>query len=426
MGANTDHMQKRWIDNRVLVPVLCGLVQVLDGYDLATVGFAVPSIAREWGLAPEAFTQAFAFSSIGIMIGALVAGPLGDRFGRRPMILISVLLFGLSSLATAHATSVWMLVVLRFLTGLGMGGAMPTTVALTGDAVPEKWRTAAITFMFCGASFGSFAAGQVAAMILPSWGWQGMFLTGGALPLAIFPVLFALLQESSAFRASAKTRNPIGGLFQNGLAATTLLLWSIFLANLFTMYLLGAWVPTFITLDGTTPAEAAHAASFYPVAGMFSTFLVGYALSRFNAERVLAANLAIAVIALIFLGKVHFSGFALCAMLFAMGWGIVGSMLGLIGLAGTLYPAHLRATGTGWAMGVGRLGGILGPIAGGTLIHAGYAPSSIMLLLACPTAAVVLAILMLRRVRGAGDVRETAEDPQSQLALERQIGSTRA
>ena len=127
MGAHTERMQRSW-NSRILVPLLCGLIQIVDGYDLATVGFAVPALVKEWGGPPAAFTQAFAFSSIGVMLGALVAGPLGDRLGRRPVLLLSVFLFGVSSLSTSQAGSVTSLVVLRFLTGLGMGGAMPMTI----------------------------------------------------------------------------------------------------------------------------------------------------------------------------------------------------------------------------------------------------------------------------------------------------------
>ena len=152
------------------VAVLCGLIQALDGYDLSAIGLAVPSLTKAWSLPPSAFTQAFALSSVGIMVGAMGAGPIADRFGRKPVLLLSVALFGLFSLLPAWATSLQMLVALRFFTGIGIGGAMPTTVALTSDYTPDRWRTSVVMFMFTGNTIGGFFAGQIAAQILPRWG----------------------------------------------------------------------------------------------------------------------------------------------------------------------------------------------------------------------------------------------------------------
>ncbi|HEV3491493.1 MAG TPA: MFS transporter, partial [Reyranella sp.] len=160
------------------VAVLCGLIQALDGYDLSAIGLAVPSLIKAWSMPPSAFTQAFALSSVGIMAGAMLAGPIADRYGRKPVLLLSVALFGLFSLLSAWAPSLPILVALRFFTGIGIGGAMPTTVALTSDYTPDRWRTSVVMFMFTGNTIGGFFAGQIAAQILPRWGWQGIFYVG--------------------------------------------------------------------------------------------------------------------------------------------------------------------------------------------------------------------------------------------------------
>ena len=200
---------------QISVALLCGLILILDGYDLSTIGLVVPSLSHEWALAPAAFTQAFALSSVGIMVGAMASGPIADRFGRRPMLLFSVAMFGVFSLASAYASSLQMLVAFRFLTGVGIGGAMPTTVALTSDYAPARWRTSLVMFMFTGASIGGFFAGQVAAQILPTWGWQGVFMVGGIVPLALLVVLFFVLPESPQFHGGAKPAsakaNPVSG-----------------------------------------------------------------------------------------------------------------------------------------------------------------------------------------------------------------------
>src|SRR5262252_4356119 len=218
------------------VAVLCGLIQALDGYDLSAIGLAVPSLAKAWSLPPSAFTQAFALSSVGIMVGAMFAGPIADRYGRKPVLLLSVAFFGVFSLLSAWATSLPMLVILRFFTGIGIGGAMPATVALTSDHTPDRWRTSVVMFMFTGNTVGGFFAGQITAQILPSWGWQGIFYVGGVVPLVLR---------------------------------------GIFLINLLNMYLIGYWLPTVLNLEGFTPADAAFATSIYSLGAMLSTLLLG-------------------------------------------------------------------------------------------------------------------------------------------------------
>jgi AAHS family 4-hydroxybenzoate transporter-like MFS transporter len=261
------------------VAVLCGLIQALDGYDLSAIGLAVPSLTKAWSLPPSAFTQAFALSSVGIMVGAMAAGPIADRFGRKPVLLLSVALFGLFSLLSAWAPSLPMLVALRFFTGIGIGGAMPTTVALTSDYTPDRWRTSVVMFMFTGNTIGGFFAGQIAAQILPRWGWQGIFYVGGIVPLVLLVVLIFILPESPQFqggaRPAAAQANPVSGLFADGLAVSTLLLWAIFLINLLNMYLIGYWLPTVLNLEGFSPADAAFAASIYSLGGIMITLLLG-------------------------------------------------------------------------------------------------------------------------------------------------------
>ena len=277
------------------VAVLCGLIQALDGYDLSAIGLAVPSLTKAWSMPPAAFTQAFALSSVGIMAGAMLAGPIADRFGRKPVLLLSVALFGLFSLLSAWAPSLPILVALRFFTGIGIGGAMPTTVALTSDYTPDRWRTSAVMFMFTGNTIGGFFAGQIAAQILPRWGWQGIFYVGGIVPLVLLVVLIFILPESPQFQRGARPAgaqaNPVSGLFADGLAVSTLLIWAIFLINLLNMYLIGYWLPTVLNLEGFSPADAAFAASIYSLGGIMITLLLGPVIARLGAERVLATSL---------------------------------------------------------------------------------------------------------------------------------------
>ena len=181
------------------VVLLCALVQAFDGFDLGTIGMAAPSLSKAWGVAPPLFTTAFVMSSVGILFGALLSGPLGDRFGRKPLLIVSVGFIGVFSVASAFAWSIPSITAMRFMTGLGIGGAMPVTVALTSDYSPLKRRGTLIMLMFCGNTVGGFLGGQLVAQILPIFGWQSIFLAGGLPPVVLIPFLMAFLPESPRF-----------------------------------------------------------------------------------------------------------------------------------------------------------------------------------------------------------------------------------
>ena len=190
------------------VAALCTLVQICDGYDLNSVAWAVPSLIRDWHLPPSAFTMAFLWSSIGIMVGALSAGPIGDRFGRRPLLLASLTIFGIASLLSAVASSLSMLTLLRFLTGIGIGGGFSGAAALTGDYAPHRLRATMIMATFTGAPLGGFLGGQIVALLLAELGWRMIFVLGGMLPLALLPVLVLWLPESPRFLAARQNLSP--------------------------------------------------------------------------------------------------------------------------------------------------------------------------------------------------------------------------
>src|ERR1700682_1880779 len=294
------------------VVLLCALVQAFDGFDLGTIGMAAPSLSKAWGVAPTLFTTAFVMSSVGILVGALLSGPLGDRFGRKPLLIISVAFIAVFSVLSALAWSIPSITVMRFLTGLGIGGAMPVTVALTSDYSPSHRRGTLIMLMFCGNTLGGFLGGQLVAQILPIFGWQSIFLAGGVPPLLLIPILMIYLPESPRFliahRADATATqqilrrlnvsaqaaasklvdvvqgNPVQQLFTGGLAISTILVWIVFFANLLNMYLFSYWMPTVLTLSGLTPEAAVFYASMFQLGGILSIALLGPMIDRFRAR----------------------------------------------------------------------------------------------------------------------------------------------
>jgi AAHS family 4-hydroxybenzoate transporter-like MFS transporter len=387
------------------VAALCTLVQICDGYDLNAVAWAVPPLIREWHLPPSMFTVAFLWSSIGIMVGALSAGPIGDRFGRRPLLLASLTIFGIASLLSAFAGSLGVLSLLRFFTGLGIGGGFSGAAALSGDYAPHRLRATMIMATFTGAPLGGFLGGQIVALLLPHFGWPAIFLLGGAFPLVLVLVLAVWLPESPRFLATRKTLsprdaallrrleivptpgeavdvargNPIGMLFGPGYALQTVLLWIIYFCSLLNLFLFAYWMPTVLNMIGMTPAQAVFASSLRDGGAIFVALYLGVAIDRVGPERTLAFHYAAGAVFIAAIALLALPYAALCIVSMLAGMTIIGSQTGLNGTCGKLYPARMRTSGLGWALGIGRLGGIAAPLLGGYLLSLGLKPTHIFL-----------------------------------------------
>jgi AAHS family 4-hydroxybenzoate transporter-like MFS transporter len=393
---------------QIRVAVLCGLVQVCDGYDLNSIAWAAPSLIKGWGISPAGFTMAFVWSSIGIMAGALSAGPLGDRFGRKPLLLASLTLFGAASLLSAFAGSLGILAVLRFLTGVGIGGGFSGAAALTGDYTPLRRRALMIMASFTGAPIGGFVGGQIVSLwLLPQFGWQSIFIAGGIFPLALVLALVFWLPESPRFlmrrsnlgaREQALLRrldiaavpahdhaldiargNPVAMLFSRGYALQTILLWIVYFASLMNLFLFAYWMPTVLTMIGFSPAQAVFASSLRDGGAMFAVLYLGALIDRVGPERSLAIHYAVGAFFIAAIALVALPYAALLVVTFFAGLTIIGSQTGANGTCGKLYPARMRTSGLGWALGIGRLGGIAAPVLGGWLLSLGMAPTRIFI-----------------------------------------------
>jgi MFS transporter, AAHS family, 4-hydroxybenzoate transporter len=412
---------------QIRVAALCALVQICDGYDINSIGVTVPALTHAWNLPGPAFTQAFLWSSIGIMAGALSAGPIGDRVGRKPLLLASLTIFGLASLLSAFAGSLLVLSILRFFTGMGIGGAFPGAATLSGDYAPHRFRATMIMATFTGAPIGGFLCGQLAGLLLPSFGWPSVFLVGGVVPLLMVPALALWLPESPRFLA-AKRRlspreatllqrldirpgqaaaesldlaqgNPIRMLFSEGYALQTVLLWVIFFCSLMNLFLFVYWLPQVLHLTGMTPAEAARATSFRELGAILAVLYLGLLIDRFGPERALAWHYAAGVVFIAAIALAVMPYLFLAVVIFFSGMTIIGSQTGANATCGKLYPARMRTSGLGWALGIGRLGGIAAPALGGYLLSLGMAPPHIFLS-ACAFAVIAAAATGLLALRG--------------------------
>jgi AAHS family 4-hydroxybenzoate transporter-like MFS transporter len=412
---------------QIRVAGLCALIQICDGYDVNSVAWAVPSLIGAWHLPPPAFSTAFVWSSIGIMVGALSAGPIGDRLGRRPLLLASIAIFGVASLLSAFAGSLGVLSVLRFFTGLGIGGGFSGAASLTGDYTPRRRRAMMIMASFTGAPVGGFVGAQAVALLLPHYGWPVIFVIGGLFPLLLLPVLALWLPESPRLLAARRNlaprhrallqrlevaplpagahpveiawENPIRMLFARGYALQTVLLWVIFFCSLLNLFLFGYWMPTVFHLIGMTPAQSVFASSLRDLGAIFAVLYLGALIDRFGPERSLALHYAAGALFIAALAVVALPYIGLLAVTFFAGMTIIGSQTGANATAGALYPARMRTSGIGWALGIGRLGGIAAPALGGFLLARGLPPKQIFLS-ACFFALVAAAATALLALRG--------------------------
>ena len=308
---------------------------MFDGYDITSIGMAVPSLSAAWHIPGAAFANTFVMSSVGIMVGALLSGPAGDRLGRKPVLIASLafladLLAGLRLTPPASRN----LIMWRFVTGIGIGGIMPATVALTSDYVPERLRAPIVMVIFTGNPLGGFLGGQLIAQLLPHFGWPVIFWIGGLLPLALIPVMLFWLPESPRFllargRMTTRTErllqtlniettgttgqpaahvvdvatgNPVAGLFRDGLATTTVLVWILYFANLLSIYLISYWLPTVLNLSGLSPADSVFAASLMSAGPLVSVFAMAPLARHFGPQRVLAVMLITGVVVIATVG----------------------------------------------------------------------------------------------------------------------------
>ena len=406
---------------QIRILAICAVVLALDGYDIVSMGFALPSLAEDWHMSPASLTTALVLSNVGMLGGALVSGPLGDRFGRKPVFLANILCFGVFSLLSALCTTVSTLSVMRFLTGLGLGGGVPLAIALCSDYSPRRQQPKLVAIMSTGVPVGQVVGGMIISQLIARHGWQSVFVAGGILPLLIIPLIYFLLPESRQFvavrslardEAVSPRTNSVVALFRDGRTPVTLLLWVIFACNLLTVYLISLWLPTILRQSGLSIADAVFATTMFALGGGMMAIVVGWPMARFGAERVLVCVLLIGLAGTVWLANGSHSYVSYLIAVFGTGMGISGGQVGINTLAGAAYPARIRSSGAGWALGIGRLGNIAGPMLGGILLGYGLAPASIFMSAIVPVTVTItsMAVLSLIRPRTAEPKLHVAAD----------------
>lgn len=385
---------------------LCFAIALLEGLDLQSVGVAAPRMAREFGLTVSQMGLAFSAGTFGLLPGAMLGGRLADRFGRKRVLIASVVLFGLLSIATAQASSFAMLVVVRVLTGIGLGGAMPNLIALSSEAVEPRARSSAVAAMYCGIPFGGVVASLIGVLLAGDTEWRHIFYVGGAGPLLLVPLLIGLLPESRAYLDVAGTgaarASVAHTLFGGGRTPSTLALWISYFCTLIVLYFLLNWLPSLMAARGLDRAHVGLVQICFNVGGGLGALGIGAALDRMRAQRVVGGMYAGIVLSLAALAAAP--GFAsLAAAAFAAGMFVIGGQSVLYALAAIYYPTAMRGTGVGTAVAVGRLGSVVGPLAAAQLLAMGRSASVVIGASIPVTLVAAAAALLLIRWPRAGD-----------------------
>lgn len=412
-----------------LVIFLCFLIVVMDGFDVVIMGFVGPSLKAAWHLSNNSLAPVLSAALFGLTFGALTAGPLGDRFGRRKVLIACVAIFGLFTLLVASATGVTQMIAYRFIAGLAMGGIMPMAATLSKEYSPERRSAFLVTIVFAGFTVGAAGGGFLAAWMIPQWGWQSVFIFGGILPLMLAVFMVFKLPESLGFmvhkgKDQAAIRriveqcapgsttehstfsmpapltvnsgeNSIKTVLNQHYIKGTLLLWVGYFCHLFLVYLLGSWMPTMIKESGMTISQAAIISAMFQLGGPLGSIALGWLMDHFEPNRVLSLSYLSGALVLVFMSSLGADYAMLCITSFYIGAAFNGGGTGMNALSSNFFPLSARATGNSWMHGIGRTGAIISTFAGAWMLNAGWKFSNVATALTVP-ALLIVALLTIK------------------------------
>jgi AAHS family 4-hydroxybenzoate transporter-like MFS transporter len=425
----------RWRGRQKLFVFLTALTLLFDGIDNQLLGVALPAIMRDWALPRGAFAPILACGMIGMLVGGAVGGVIGDRIGRRFALIGSVLTFGLLTLALAFADNLWTLGILRFVAGLGLGGALPNATALASEYVPRRRRAFAVTLTIVCVPLGGALVALVAGRMLPAFGWRTLFAVGGLLPVVAAVILLRFLPESPRYLArrperwpeltgllqrighptppgstfvdlgeTALVRTSIGALFSPDFRRDTLALWGAFFSCLLAVYTAFNWIPSLLNDAGLGIAVASNGMAAFNLGGVAGAVLGGMLISRRGSKQTMLGMSAGAMAGALVLAVMPIAASSGALPIIAM-LGYTGGLINAVqttmyALAAHVYPTMVRATGVGTAAAVGRTGAVISTYAGSWALDAGGSHAFFGLMAAAMTSVLLCLALVRRHVPG--------------------------
>ena len=417
---------------QIFVIFACALSVVFDGFDLQVMALTVPALSKAWSIPPPQFSAALSASLLGMGVGAAFIAPLGDRFGRRTMLVISLFAVGLSALACAAAQNLTQMAVFRFFTGIGLGVSMANAIALTADYVPRARRSTLVTIMFCNNATGALVAGLTAPMMVAWMGWRGPFVLGGVLPI-LSALLLLVTPESLKFllhrrpghasiaRILARmapgvdagqvyvapppdaAAGTVRDLLTPRYRSRTLWLWLAFAMTAFVLYLLVSWLPTLLLSAGWSAPQAQKAVAFNQAGGILGGITLALLMDRLGGERILLGGFLVCATSLLLFLVVPSGFWTWGALLIVIGACTGGAIFTLPSLGTRYYPAAILSTGTGWGSAFARLGAFFAPLFGGALMARGMSTQDLLTLLAVPALVAAVAMVGLMRIGKRGE-----------------------
>jgi AAHS family 4-hydroxybenzoate transporter-like MFS transporter len=430
--------------------VVCGLIALVDGFDNQAIAFAAPAIAAAWNVSASSFGLAFGIGLFGTLLGAMFFGPLADRFGRRSMLGVAVCLFGLTSLGTAFGQSIEALMVWRFLTGIGGGGALPCLGAITSEYAPKRLQATIVTTMFAGVPLGAVLGGILSAQLIGSFGWTSIFMVGAFIPLALVPLIYAFLPESLQTQVSRagfqhKARrilvrivgaenvpqdadfaleetkqvqpSPLE-LFGSDLRAGSLLICVLFFAGFMLAYFLMSWTPLLLHQSGLPVALAIYGTALLSAGGIVGSVVISWLSDRYGVARVLPVTYVLGALAVGAVGMAVGAGLPASFIIFLIFIaGLLCLPLTIFAVVALFYPPALCATGLGVMGAVGRIGSIVGTVGAGFLISGGSNMVSLFWIAAIPAVVSAVAVAFLKLKKTTGQTDSDAGPVRSEAAL---------
>lgn len=410
---------------QLLVLVQCFLCMVVDGFDIQAMAYAAPSLIADWGIAKGNLGPVFSISMLGMLIGSLALGSVADRVGRRPVLIGASLIMAILMYFTAHAATVDELLILRFFTGVAMGAIVPNVATLVTEYAPRHNRVMLLTLVSSGMVVGGLLGGAIAAALIPLYGWQAVFYLGAIAPLCVGLLMLAALPESlqwcvlrgrqlkrvkaillridPALQINEQTTLVITEPRKKGLSLTllfgdgrlrgTLLLWLINFMNMLCVYFLASWTPVLMSGAGHSPSQAVLAGTSMWLGGLAGGWLLGWFVDRRGFGAILVPTFIVSAVAILLFSHFYASINMAYFTIAVAGFGILGGQAALNAMTATFYPTALRATGTGWTLGIGRLGGICGPFVGATLLNLNWSTSDLLVAAAVPASITALGII---------------------------------
>jgi AAHS family 4-hydroxybenzoate transporter-like MFS transporter len=384
--------ENRFSGYQWLIFALCFFIVLLDGFDTAAIGFIAPSLIGEWGVSRPALAPVLSAALFGLAAGALSAGPLADRLGRKLVLVGSVMLFGIACLGSAFAGDLTQLTVLRFVTGIGLGAAMPNAVTLMSEYCPAPRRAMLTNAMFSGFPLGAAFGGFLASWMIPHFGWRSVLVLGGVAPLLLVVVMVLLLPESVRYmvakgqpveriravlsrisataqhagsffmtetKASVEAQSGLGVVLSPAYRTGSLMLWLAYFMGLVIFYALINWMPILFKDAGIAPKDASLIAALFPLGGVGAIFF-GWLMDRFNGNKIIAVGYALTAASIYAIGQMAGSVGLLVLVVFVAGTLMNTAQSSMPALAAGYYPTQGRATGVAWMLGIGRFGGIAG------------------------------------------------------------------